>query len=97
MGLKLYVDDVRQVPTGWHLARTITQAIRILATFRVEVISLDHDIGYLNEDGTISEETFEAVVWYLKLMPENIRPRIEIHSDNPYARNKYKGILNENS
>lgn len=44
--VKLFVDDYRSVPdNSWHLAKTITEAIRILSgPLPVEVISLDHDI-----------------------------------------------------
>lgn len=50
MKIKLYVDDQRESPVGWHLAKTITEAIRILSTMEVEEVSLDHDIGKLSED-----------------------------------------------
>lgn len=44
MPIKLFVDDLRPCPEGWTLARTITEAIRILATQYVTEVSLDHDI-----------------------------------------------------
>lgn len=43
-GVRLFVDDIRDCPPGWIPARTITEAIRILATQDVEEVSLDHDI-----------------------------------------------------
>jgi hypothetical protein len=98
--IKLYVDDKRNAPDGWHLAKTITEAIRILATVPVEEISLDHDISYrvfdiVTEDfyEVDGQETFEPVVRYLALMPENIRPKFSVHSANPCAYDKYKNIL----
>ena len=48
--MKLYVDDVRQIPDeSWTLCRTISQAVRLLATQldHIEVISLDFDAGYM--------------------------------------------------
>ena len=43
--LKLFVDDYRSAPEGWHLAKTVTEAIRILSgPIPVDVVSLDHDI-----------------------------------------------------
>jgi hypothetical protein len=85
--IKLYVDDRRGEPNGWQLAKTITEAIRILATVAVEEVDLDHDIEN-------SEETFEPVARYIALMPKDIRPLVLIHSGNPWAFNKYKEILN---
>lgn len=42
--VQLFVDDHRACPKGWIPARTVTEAIRILATMDVDVVSLDHDI-----------------------------------------------------
>jgi hypothetical protein len=42
--MRLYVDDLRKCPEGWTLARTNTEAIRLLATGHVEECSIDHDI-----------------------------------------------------
>lgn len=48
MGLNLWVDDLRDpsrfVHGDWVWCKTITEAIRILATQQVEVVSIDHDI-----------------------------------------------------
>jgi hypothetical protein len=47
--MKLYVDDLRVLPDGnWTLARTNSEAIRLLATGYVEEISCDHDILLLH-------------------------------------------------
>ncbi len=82
--MKLYVDDVREVPEGWVLTRTITEAIRLLATMKVDEVSLDHDYLY--------NETYEPVARYIALMPKETRPKYYVHSSNPYAYNKYKQI-----
>lgn len=49
MGINLWVDDLRNPAEfcpveKWHWAKTVTEAIRILATQRVDKVSLDHDI-----------------------------------------------------
>lgn len=83
--VKLFVDDSRPAPKGWERARTVTEAIRILATGLVSEISLDHDIAcydpihYLEHP---SPETFFAVVYYLALIPKEQRPKIRIHTGN---------------
>ena len=96
--IKLYVDDIRIPSKDWKLARTITEAIRILATVPVSEVSVDHDICYVNTDsGRVPEETFEAVVRYVALMPKEIRPTVVTHSGNPLAEKKFKEILGETS
>ena len=44
MGLKLWVDDLREAPKGWVCVRTVTEAIRFLDTQGADEVSLDHDI-----------------------------------------------------
>jgi hypothetical protein len=56
--MRLFVDDMREVPDNtWHVARHVTDAIRILATQNVEEVSLDHDI--MLHMSQASPETFE--------------------------------------
>jgi len=68
--LKLFVDDIRRCPDGWILARTVTEAIRILATQDVSEVRLNHNIICKPETGEshISWETFKAVARYLALL-----------------------------
>lgn len=90
--MKLYVDDLRKCPEGWTLARTNTEAIRLLATGYVEEISIDHDIctpfsGELSEPVRrrlqIGQETFQPVVYYIVAMNPEFRPKIiTMHTAN---------------
>lgn len=79
--MKLYVDDLRKCPEGWQLARTVTEAIRILATGMVEKISLDHDIV---SDGSgfyiHMDESYEPIAYYIALMPK--KPIVRFHTAN---------------
>lgn len=43
--MKVFLDDVRDCPEGWTLARNYNEAIQLLRTREVKVISLDHDLG----------------------------------------------------
>jgi hypothetical protein len=93
--MKLYVDDLRKCPEGWQLARTNTEAIRLLATGYVEEISIDHDICVPNiefiDEGVkkrlqIGQETFQPVVYYLIAMNPEFRPKIvNMHTANTGA------------
>ena len=83
-GIKLFVDDIRRCPDDWVPARTVTEAIRILAAQDVKEVSLDHDIGHECRNYETNKmywfdckETFEPVAWYIKLLNED---RILAHS-----------------
>lgn len=90
--MKLFVDDIRREPEGWVRVRTVTEAIRCLATQVVDEVSLDHDISCrfgLEEHS--SGETFEPVAWYLTLMQR--RPAVRIHTANPEGGMRMARIL----
>lgn len=107
--MKLYVDDLRKCPDGWTLARTVTEAIRILATREVEEVSLDHDISHKIGMDQIARpfpcgETFEPVAWFLVeqakartrecSVPRNEgAPKITLHTANPIGARKMSEIL----
>lgn len=69
--MKLYVDDIRNAPDeSWNVARTVGAAIRALAMFSPEEISLDHDISHQVVVGELSRpypcnETFQPVAHYI--------------------------------
>lgn len=90
--MKLFVDDFRECPPNWQPARTVTEAIRIIASqyHRLEAISLDHDITCVSKRGKHpSRETFEAVAHYIaameKLAQDGSTPHILIHTGNIQA------------
>lgn len=103
--MKLYIDDIRAAPEGWHLARTVTEAIRILAALEVAEVSIDHDISHrvMMEDtahGSVvsrpypCSETFEPVAWFLREMAKNrCLPKITLHSANPAGAKTMAAIL----
>lgn len=100
--MKLFIDDIRNAPDdSWVTARTITEAIRILATMHVDEVSIDHDISHQVIIGETERpypcgEMFEAVAWYIKAMPKTSSPsRITIHTSNPVGRQKIIDILHE--
>jgi hypothetical protein len=97
----LYVDDVRETPDGYQRARTVDEAIRILDTQDVEVLSLDHDIMCQGDvkNGMVvsahtSPETYEPVARFVARLPEDRRPKwVIIHTSNGTAANKMLEIL----
>lgn len=85
--MKLFVDDIRACPEGWTLARTNTEAIRLLSKAVVTEISLDFDIRTCsNKRCQENRETFEPVYHMLYLMqrtcPSSTPQRIFIHTGN---------------
>lgn len=101
--MKLYIDDLRKCPSGWTLARTISEAIRILATQNVEEVSIDHDIATECCGCTkSSNETFEPVAWFLREQCKSIlvgiediriKPKVTLHTANPIGAKKMAEIL----
>ena len=45
--MRFYLDDLRDAPPGWELARTFDEGLRLLRAHRGqwEAMSLDHDLG----------------------------------------------------
>lgn len=93
--MKLFVDDYRKSPDGWHLAKTITEAIRLLSGIIYwDAISLDHDIIYREGKHAFSEETFATVARYIALLPKDRLPKIVyIHTANPRGAIDIEDIL----
>jgi|SRR5581483_2622135 len=96
MGLKLFVDDLRECPRGWIPAKTITEAIRILSTVNIEEVSLDHDIGCRLVTGQehSSNETFEPIAWFLLMANSPIEVvKVRIHTSNVAAGRRMADIM----
>ena len=93
--MKLFVDDIRACPEGWIPAKTVTEAIRFLATQPITVVSLDHDIGcrLVNGHEHSSNETFEPVARYIALMPDERLPHVLIHTANLEAGRRMAEII----
>jgi len=85
--MRLWLDDVRPAPEGWHHVRTAEEAIAAFATGKVLAASLDHDLGPVWA-GT----GYDVLVWVEKAIGERAwygpLPRIDVHSANPVGRSK---------
>lgn len=107
LAMKLFVDDIRKCPKGWHLARTVTEAIRIIDTVDyLEEISIDHDISHdVSVPGSPimkpypCGETFEPVVRFIVrvygLNWDVEIPKITLHTANPVGAGKMRELLQE--
>lgn len=103
--MKLWVDDLRNAPDeSWTVARTVTTAIRAIAMFDFDEISLDHDISHQVTVGELGRpypcrETFMSVAYFIaeKYGHEQSPPypRIQVHSSNIPAGEEMKKVLHE--
>lgn len=102
--MKLWVDDIRNAPDdSWTVARTATAAIRAIARYDFEEISLDHDISHQVHLGTLSrpypcEETFASVAYYLAARYEGVDasfPIVYLHTSNTVAGDEMAKVLSD--
>jgi hypothetical protein len=85
--VKIYLDDIRQVPEGWALVTGVEEFKRLIKEAsdngeRIEAISFDHDLGENVQDG------YDAVKWLAENYPQYLMEDVAIdsHSDNPAGR-----------
>jgi hypothetical protein len=76
--VKLFIDDVRECPAGWTLARTHDAALEALASRTVSHVSFDHDLGE-ERDGHDIATWLEETIYYDESFPV---PVMSVHSDN---------------
>ena len=80
--MKIYLDDTRPTPEGWVRAYWPDEVVDLLERHKVEVVSLDHDLGD-DKRGT----GYDVVLWIEEAVAtRNYRPpRLVVHSANPPA------------
>jgi hypothetical protein len=83
--MNVYLDDLRLTPEGWVRVYWPDEAIELLKTGKVDIISLDHDLGD-DEHGT----GYDVVVWIEEMVATKnfAPPEIKVHSANSSARGK---------
>ena len=83
--MRVYLDDERKAPEGWHQVRWPDEAIALLKQGRVVEISLDHDLGD-DERGT----GYDVVLWIEEAVATGdfCPPKMSVHSANTSARTK---------
>lgn len=78
--MKVFLDDVRKTPNGWHRTYNCQETIEFLKNNKVDLLSLDHDLGEnLDFDGYNVLLWIEEMVYTTDYKP----PTIVIHSSNP--------------
>jgi len=100
--VRLYMDDLRKCPIGWHVARTVKDAIDIMSNYQVEEASLDHDMGACDackeKDGSLihCEHVLDGVDFVRWMTKTGIWPGKKplVHSMNREGREAMELVIN---
>lgn len=87
--MRLYLDDIRNAPPNWTVAKTQEEAISYLETGRVQEISFDHDLGDGNGSGYGVACHIEKMAARGEIAPIGWR----IHSANPIGRSNIEAAM----
>lgn len=89
--INVYLDDLRDCPIGFTVARTFEEAVELFQQYEVNILTLDHDLGE-NEYGKELKNGYDFVKYFC----ENglYAKKIYHHTDNPVGRkNMYETLL----
>ena len=100
--MKLWIDDVRPAPKGYHWCKSVNQAIKTIYTYssridwdnhvvdEIEIIDIDHDAGDFVYDGG---DYIKLLDW---LEETGRNYPIHIHSMNPVGVANMRTIIKRN-
>ena len=94
--MKIFLDDVRETPEGYERTYTVKETIEWIIKaqtedFKIEVLSLDNDLGEGLEEGYkvldwLEEKAFGELFFIIPM-------DIKIHSANPVARRRMQSVI----
>lgn len=89
--VNVYLDDLRDCPTGCVIARTVEDALKYIRKGNVGILSLDHDLG-VGSDGELLITGYDLVKMFCE---EGLYvDEIYLHTDNSVGRdNMYHTLL----
>lgn len=89
--INLYLDDLRDCPEGFVIARNLEQAKEYFEKFSIGILSLDHDLG-VDEQGKLLPTGYDLVKY---ICEEGLKAdKIYLHTDNSVGReNMYYTLL----
>ncbi len=90
--MKIWVDDLRQVPEGYEWAKSVNEAIALVEKAEVEqegieILNLDHDLGDYYTDGG---DAIKLLDW---LAERGTFYPVRIHTANPVGRENMERML----
>lgn len=77
--MKIYMDDARETPLGWHRTYTVAETIAALRTRTVTHLSLDNDLGEGQPEGYKVIDWLEETIYNDSSFP---MPETTVHSSN---------------
>ncbi|MDV2686483.1 cyclic-phosphate processing receiver domain-containing protein [Alkalihalophilus lindianensis] len=81
--INLYVDDLRDCPEGFFIARNINQALNYFDNYSINILSLDHDLG-ADAEGNLLPTGYDFVKIFCE---QGLRAnKIYLHTDNGVGR-----------
>lgn len=94
--MKLWVDDIRPAPEGYHWCQSVNEAKGFIEgcmkwNRKIELLDLDHDAGEYASDGG---DYIELLNWLEKYMICYFP--IHIHSMNPVGVENMRRIIERN-
>ena len=96
----LFVDDIREAPEGWDVARTYDEAIEMLSKTDYDVLSLDHDLADVHyacgeTEGFCEKTGYDIALWLAERKNDGGYTPIIIHchSANPVGRDRILGVV----
>lgn len=88
--MRLWLDDERPTPPGWHGVATAESAIALLAAGAVVEVSLDHDLG-----AAAAGTGYDVATWIESAAHAGRLGRLvwHVHSANPVGRQRMIAAL----
>jgi NAD+-processing family protein with receiver domain len=94
--MKVWLDDIREAPEGWTRCLRPDEVIELLERGRVEEISLDYDLGLVEEPG-IDWNGEDVLRWIERQVVEHgssfFLPAVSVHTANPVGRQRLQRAL----
>jgi hypothetical protein len=89
--INLYVDDLRDCPEGFMLARNYEQAKHYFQDYEIGTLSIDHDLG-ADEKGNLLPSGYDLVKYFCE---KGFRAdKIYLHTNNVVGReNMYSTLI----
>ena len=91
--INLFLDDMRCCPEGFIKVTTASACLDIILNNKVEVLSLDYDLGFTDPQHSGSDVLTaleEAIVFEADIyMPR----KFIVHSDNPVGRERMNLVI----
>ena len=86
---KLYLDDIRTVPTGYFLVTSYDEFVSFLKEHGLPIfISFDHDLGEGKTGYDCAKYLVEYCLDHFKTLPD-----YKVHSQNPVGKENIEKLL----